>query len=197
MTPTQWLDCLAAGSSFVTNGPLLELSVDERSLGSQIELTEPRDVTVRARGVGRVDFQQLELVQNGDVVLTAASRAEAGHFIAEMELSLAIDRPCWLALRTPPRPARTESQPPSFPVNEYGGKIFAHTSPIYVRLGGKDVFDRSVAFGLLDEMKSELQKIETQAVFASDTQRRSVYRVYQEAMARLTDRLKDKDSGAP
>ncbi len=30
ITPTEWLDRLAAGKSYITNGPLLEFTVDDR-----------------------------------------------------------------------------------------------------------------------------------------------------------------------
>ena len=64
------------------------------------------------------------------------------HFVAELKLSLPIDAPAWLAVRTPPPPVegRAELQEP-VAENEFGGKLFSHTSPIYVTLAGQGVFD--------------------------------------------------------
>ncbi len=56
LTPREWLDRLAAGRSTITNGPLLEFAVDDRELGSVLDLAGPREVAVRGRAVGRNDF---------------------------------------------------------------------------------------------------------------------------------------------
>jgi hypothetical protein len=190
ITPTEWLDLLAAGRSTITNGPLLEFTVDGRPLGSVLELNAPDKVAVRGRAVGRSDFKRIELVRGGQVVGTSASRPEGSHFVAEIELPLAIDAPAWLALRTPPPPVADDPQLQE-PVarNEFGGQIFSHTSPIYVHMGGQGVFDAKAAAGLVDEMKSAVRKIESQAVFDEPAQRKRVLQVYEEAIGVLEKRL--------
>lgn len=144
VTPRGWLDLLAEGKTYITNGPLLEFTVDGRPLGSTLELNEPAEVAIRAQALGRIDFQRIELVKNGDVVAHAKSRPDGKHFAAELNERLRIDGPCWLTLRTPPPPVASDPtlQAP-VPENEYGGALFAHTSPIYVRFGGRGVFDRA------------------------------------------------------
>lgn len=190
ITPTEWLDRLAAGKSYITNGPLLEFTVAGRPLGSVVELSKPGEIAIHGRAAGRADFKRIELVQNGRVVKTVASRADGGHFTAQMDLQLPIEGPSWLALRTPPPPVKddAELQEP-VALNEFGGQIFAHTSPIYLRMAGQDVFDPLVAESLLAEMKADVEKIEAQAVFDDKTQRRQVLRVYEEAITVLERRL--------
>jgi hypothetical protein len=80
--------------------------------------------------------------------------------------------------------------------NEFGYPVFSHTSPIYVPLGGREVFDSATAQGLLDEMKSDLHEIEEHAKFADDGERRSVMEVYEKAMERLSKRLAEHKSQA-
>src|SRR5690606_30194964 len=123
----QWLELLAQGKTYITNGPLLEFTVDEQPIGSTLELSDSREVTIRGKAVGRIDFQRIELIRNGEVVLQAASRAQGGHFVAELNRRLPISGPCWLALRTPPPPVEKdpELQAPVLS-NEYGGALFAH-----------------------------------------------------------------------
>lgn len=190
ITPTEWLERLAAGKSYITNGPLLEFTVDGRALGSVLDLAKPREVTIRGRAVGRTDFKRIELVRGGRVVRTVASRPEGDHFVAAMDLPLAIDAPTWLALRTPPPPVRDDPQLQE-PVasNEFGGRLFSHTSPIYVHLDGKGVFDAETAAGLVDEMKSCIEKITAQAVFAEKGERQKVLQVYEEAIGVLEKRI--------
>jgi hypothetical protein len=188
-TPGRWLDQLAAGKSYVTNGPLVEFTVDDSPLGSVLELDAPRAVAVSGRVIGRTDFKRIELVQNGRVVRSADSHHEGNHFVAEMKLSLPLEGPSWLALRTPERPQPTDEAANTFPQNELGGRIFAHTSPIYVRVANSDVFDPKTAAGLINEMKSDVKRIAAQAVFENDAQRQQVFQVYEEAIAKLTARL--------
>jgi hypothetical protein len=190
ITPTGWLDLLAEGKSYITNGPLLEFSVDDRPLGSVIDMDQPRKVVVRGRAIGRADFKRLELVQNGRVVQAANSRAEGGHYAATMEASLTIDAPSWLALRTPPPPVKDDSElREPVETNAFGHPIFSHTSPIYVDVSGQGVFDADTAAGLLEEMKSDIKTIDDQAKFANDAERRQVLQVYEQAIDKLGKRL--------
>ncbi len=189
-TPKEWLDRLAAGKSYISNGPLLEFTVEGRQLGDVIELKEPKTLTVRGRAVGRADFKRIELMQNGAVVAKSEARRRDGHFEAALDATLAIDRPSWMALRTVPPPVADEPELRE-PVgtNEFGGELFAHTSPIYVRLAGREVFDAEVARGLRDEMKAAIEKIKSQAVFDNDEQRHRVLHIYEDAIESLDQRL--------
>jgi hypothetical protein len=190
LTPTEWLDRLAAGKSYITNGPLLELTVDEQSLGSVINLAKPAEVAIRGRCTGRLDFKRIELVQNGRVVRSVASRKEGQHFVAQLDVRLPIDAPAWLALRTPAPPVKDDAElQEAVAQNELGGPLFAHSSPIYVNLVGSGVFDAATAQGLVAQMNSDLAKIRAQAVFDDDPQRQRVSRVYQEAIDVLRKRL--------
>lgn len=190
ITPTEWLDLLAAGKSYITNGPLLSFAVNDLSLGDVVKLDERGEVRVHGSAIGRVDFKRIELVQNGRVVDTAPSTPERGHFVAEIDTRLKIDEPAWLTLRTPPPPVERDPllQEP-VEKNEFGYPLFSHTSPIYVRLEGHDVFDRATAQGLLDEMKSDLHQIAEHAKFADEAERRQVICVYEQAMQKLSERL--------
>jgi len=190
ITPTEWLDRLAAGQSYITNGPLLDFTVDGRPLSSVLDLAQPREVKVRGRAIGRHDFRRVELIHNGQIVHAVASRAEGGHFVAELNMSVMIDAPAWLALRTPPRPvAGDPALQEAVSTNELGGGLFSHTSPIYVHFAGRGVFDRSTAQSLIDEMQANVQAIIKQAVFETDEQRHGVLAVYEEAIKVLTERL--------
>ncbi len=190
VTPTEWLDLLAAGGTYITNGPLLEFTVNEQPIGATLELDGPRTVAVQAKALGRTDFTRLELVRNGQIVAHAPSRAEGQHYVAELQLEVSIDAPSWLAARTPPPPVPDrQNTSRDFPQNEFGGKLFSHTSPIYVHLAGQGVFDATVARGLLAEMQADWSEIEKQAVFASDAERKQVQAVYDEAIAKLQSQL--------
>ena len=190
LTPTAWLDLLAAGKSYITNGPLLELTVDNQPLASVSKSTNRERVRIRAKAIGRTDFKRLEIVQNGRVAHYSESRAQGGHFAANIIWSCVVDGPCWFALRTLPPPVENDPELHE-PVlkNEFGHELFAHTSPIYIRFAGRDVFDPPTAQGLVDEMREDMKKIEAQAKFDNETQRRQVLEIYERAIRKLTERL--------
>jgi hypothetical protein len=192
LSSEEWLAQLAAGRSFITNGPFLELTVDDARPGDTHDLAAPGAVRVRARAVGRLDFQRIELIQNGRVIRTAASQASGGHFAAALDLALPIDQPCWIAVRTPPPSSDRDPmfQTPT-PKNEYGRELFSHTSAVYLTLNGKSVLLPEAVEDLLQETKQNKAFIEGKAFFASDTERRQVLGVYDEAIGWLAKRLAD------
>jgi hypothetical protein len=191
ITPTEWLDRLAAGQTYITNGPLLEWTVDGRPAGSIVDLSGPARLAVRGRAIGRLDFKRIEVVRNGRVVRTAGSQREGDHFIASIdEASLEIDGPSWLALRTPPPPVKDDPQlQEPVALNEFGGAIFSHTSPIYVHMSGQARFDAPTAEQLVAQMNSDWEKIQSQAVFDDPAERKRVAAVYDEAIETLDRQL--------
>lgn len=126
---TAWYRGLAAGRSFFTTGPLLELAVDDKKPGDTIERTgkEPAVVRVLAKARSEVTpITELELVVNGQVrrrLAAAPALGSAGVF--EIEESIKLGESSWIA-------ARTYSRAPSG-----GPDAEAHTNPIYVYLDGK------------------------------------------------------------
>lgn len=192
-TSEEWLDQLAAGRSYITNGPLLEFHVAGKGIGEDVSLKEPGKVRVTGRAVGRVDFRQIELVQSGKVIAGAASQPDRGHYVAELGPVLTdvdITEPCWLALRTPPPSIPNDPEhADKTPLNEYGRELFAHTSTTFVDVGGKRIFRADVATELLAEMERNRAFIDETGVFADDAERRLVLSVYDEGIALMRERI--------
>lgn len=187
--PRDWLESLEQGRTYITNGPLLEFSVNDLGPGETLSLQSPSTVRVNARAVGRVDFRTLELLRNGEIVQAVPSRPEEGHFAADFSVDLNLSEPCWLAVRTPPPPLKNDPAA-GFPMSELGGPIFSHTSAVYVRLNGSSVFLRSTAEGLLEDLKIAMSTIEKSGVFADEQERVHLLQVYFRAIAMLENRLK-------
>jgi hypothetical protein len=187
-SPGDWLRALEAGRTYITNGPLLEFDVDKKGIGETLTLDQPGRVRVTGRAIGRVDFRRLELVRNGEIIGSADSRSSGGHFEASLETVVAIDAPCWLALRIPPPPTKEEPAAETSRT-ELGGPLFAHTSPVYVEVGGRKVFQADVARGLLDEMRKAQESITANGVFADAHERDHVLSVYALAISALEKKL--------
>ncbi len=191
LTVAKWLDGLKAGRSYITNGPQLEFSVDGRAIGDTLRLERGGVLEVVGRAAGRHDFKTLELIHNGVVIERAESRAVDQHFEAAIRTRVEVKTPSWLALRTPPPPT-TRPQPGQPRVtgrNEFGRALYSHSSPIYIEVGGRRIFRRDVALGMLEEMREHIDVIQRQGVFLGAADRDDVLSVYHEAIAKLRDRL--------
>lgn len=193
VTAEEWLKYLADSRSYITNGPLLEFQADGQPIGGEVKLTQPKTISIRASAKGRVNFEKLELVQNGQVIHTVSAQPEAGHFVAEMEKNIPIEGPAWLAVRTPPPsvPDIPELKQKT-PLNEYGREIFSHTSPIFVTLKDRRPFRQSEGESLLQEMRDNRKFISAKGLFANEEEKNQVLEVYDEGIHELEKRLKNR-----
>lgn len=190
LTPREWLKKLAAGQSYITNGPFLDLQVSGRGVGDTIKLSKVGDLEINARAIGRINFERIELIHNGHVVKTQPSHPEGGHFVAEMRTSLPMNASGWIALRLPPAPVKDDPELTApVPLNELGQSLFAHTSPIYVEVAGKRIFDANVVRALIVEMERSVEQINKQAQFADQEERARVLGVYAEGIDQLRKQL--------
>ena len=131
----------------------------------------------------------MELIRNGEVVSKVESRRNGGHHTASLELGVKVDAPGWYALRIPPAGAKPAAD---LPRSEMGGPLFAHTSPVYVEMGGRKVFDPAVARGLLEEMAQAREKIVKNGVFGTDHERDHVLSIYELSIKALEKRLEKR-----
>jgi hypothetical protein len=176
-----WLQGLRDGKSFITNGPLLEFSINGLGIGETLNLDQPETIRVTARGIGRSDFSALELIFNGNVVYTASNRPVEGHFEAEIDRELNVSEPGWFALRIPWEAPTNQ--------NLFDRDLFAHTSPIYIQIAGKQIFKPEVAQGLIDEMMQSIDVLSEKVKFQNTQRRTDVLRVYQQAIEALKRKI--------
>jgi Tol biopolymer transport system component len=146
----RWLEALRAGRSFATNGPLLELEVEGRSLGAEVALPAGGgEVTARIRLRSIVPVDHLELVQNGEVVRTLP--LEGDRTAASASVRLPVARSGWILLR-----ARSDrAMEPVLDLFPY-----ATTSPIYLTVGGAPARSRADAeyfLAWLDRLRAAVE----------------------------------------
>lgn len=94
-----WLDAIRAGRTFVTNGPVVGLTVDGFGIGGDVALAKPGTVRVRARArfdPARDDVRVLEVVRDGKVVAAAAASAPGE---VTLEADVEVRGSAWLAAR--------------------------------------------------------------------------------------------------
>jgi hypothetical protein len=125
----EWLEGAAAGRSFVTTGPMLQLEVDGQRPGARItkQGAGPHELRIQLRAMSEVaPLTELQLIANGQVCNTKRFPAQGGRG-RWLELSQTIDvaESCWIAARGLSR------SPSGAPDAE------AHTNPVYVYVGRK------------------------------------------------------------
>jgi hypothetical protein len=144
-----WFAAFEAGRTFVTNGPLLGLTVNGVGMGR--ELRVPRgtrlDVLADAKLNPDVDaLDRLELVVLGDVTDTVAAD---GADTAEIRHEITADRSMWIAAR-----AYGSRQEPR-------NTTIAHSAPVYVIVDDEPTWKRDAVPEIVAELRGRLQRILT------------------------------------
>jgi len=125
LTYANWIDGLKAGRSFVTNGPMLELSVDRFQLGDTIKLAAAKELVVRGTALSQFPLAKIELLYNGEAIATAPLPKDQKS--GSIEKGVLLAKSGWIALRAT-GPGHPDSPLPA---------LYAHTNPIYVEVQGK------------------------------------------------------------
>ncbi|MGH7677286.1 MAG: CehA/McbA family metallohydrolase, partial [Gemmatimonadaceae bacterium] len=117
----RWLDAIKAGRTFVTNGPLLTFTVNDREAGSEIRLPFGTH-RVRARVTLRSNLpvDNLEIIGNGRVL------AKLRGSVRDTTLTFPVSANGWFL-------ARAYSTAPRLPILDL--YPFASTSPVYLTVG--------------------------------------------------------------
>ena len=155
-TYDSWIAGIHAGRTMVSNGPLLELTVNGQGPGATIQ-TEAGRVKVVATVISRIPFERVEIVQDGRVV---ADQASIRGREARLEREIELEEGGWIAARVTGG-AKTYA----------GFTAFAHTSPVYLRVPDT-TFRRAEAIGaFMDEIGRSTRAIRKGFKFESDAQR--------------------------
>ncbi|HLV01313.1 MAG TPA: CehA/McbA family metallohydrolase, partial [Acidobacteriota bacterium] len=148
-TYQNWIKNLKQGRTFVTNGPVLEFTVEGRRAGDTIALTGPENLQGQGTVSSQYPIQKVEFILNGSVV--DGIEVEGGSRTVTLDQSVSVQEGGWLAVRAygPPNPAQ-------------GGKpFFCHSGPIYLEVDGKGAAsaeDAQYFLGWIDRLWSEIEE---------------------------------------
>jgi hypothetical protein len=163
-------EAVRAGRTLATNGPWVELLVDGAAPGDPVAAGPGRrlPVTVRCQGLG---VERLELT-GPDGVLAAAGEAGGGAELA-IDTVVEVRDPLWLC---------AVARGPGHP-SVLGPVVFAHTSPVWVEVGGRPVHRPASARWLLDWLDRFEALAGEHGRFAGDGQRAELAAVVDRARA--------------
>jgi hypothetical protein len=134
LTHDAFLAALKAGRTFVTNAPLVQLSVEGRAPGDELRLSAPRTLRARVAVRSAVPLDHVEVIGNGTVVATVELGGDRTR--AESTVDLPADASGWYVLRA-------WADRPRLPVLDL--YPFASTSPVYVQVAGHPADSREDA----------------------------------------------------
>jgi hypothetical protein len=151
----RWYAAFRAGRTFVTNGPLLDFTINGVDMGQ--ELRVPRGTRLEVSAVAQLNpdidrLGRLELIVHGDVVSTAPGN---GSDRLEMRQTLTADHSMWVAVRAL---GERETEPQG-PVNTLAA--VAHSAPIYVIVDEKPFWKTAAIADLVKEQRQLLQDLLT------------------------------------
>jgi hypothetical protein len=169
---TAWLDGMRSGRAFVTNGPLVELSVNGSVPGETVKIAAGGgSVEVQAQVRSIVPLQKVTLYFNGqpveDIPLAADRRS------AEFRKTVSVARSGWYHVRAEGAPADR------FPLDTAYPQAF--TNPVWVIAGDQHVRDRAAADYALRWIDKLQQLAEAWPGWRSAREKTHVYAQFEEA----------------
>jgi hypothetical protein len=136
--PDTWFGAIKAGRTFVTTGPMLELTVNGQVPGSEIRAKPGDVVRIRATASGyNVAPRFVEVVEQGDVLKSA--RQSSGREPVSLEISVPVHHSTWIAARC----------------------AGALTSPVYIHVGNESFWKLKAVPELIQARLNQLHDIET------------------------------------
>jgi len=145
----RWVEGLKAGRTFVTNGPMLELTADGHAIGDVVRAVRGSTLRIRGRATSQFPLDRLELIHQGRVIATV--QAAGDRLSIDIEHDIPIARTGWVALRTTGPPPPEQSR----------GPMFAHTGAIYVEVEGEPAdanADATTFLAWIDRLASDQRR---------------------------------------
>src|SRR5262249_55600151 len=122
-----WIEAVRGGRVFVTNGPLLHLTVDGQDPGAVLDLPSGRKtVQVSAQAYSSNVIERLEIIANGEVV--AEGKATGCPSSALIETKVEMPKGGWMLARC----YGDRDEPDAL-----CWRNEAHTAPVYIQVDGR------------------------------------------------------------
>jgi hypothetical protein len=163
-----WRASLRAGHTFVSSGPIIDFQVNDKIPGDGLDVAPGSRLTISATALGhrtQVPLEKLEIVAHGKVVraVTAADSGQTADRLA-IEMELPVERGAWIAARAWAGPQQA-----------------AHTTPVYVTVGGSGFHNPETALRYLSLNERYLADLEREIAEPSPHMNHNAWR-YREGL---------------
>ncbi|MBA7551091.1 hypothetical protein ES705_43626 [subsurface metagenome] len=162
-----WIEGLKSGRGFVTNGPMLNLTVDEHLSGASINYSGEKTIRVKVKAEPLLPFGRVEIMANGKLIAweyLADYRKKKDLYTAELETEITLNESTWIAGRV-----TSLDTPQMLPRNL---TVFAHSNPVYMLKDQQPVHVSASVEYLLDYLKSSRNWIENYSSFKDKAEKR-------------------------
>jgi hypothetical protein len=151
----KWYESFRAGHVYVTNGPLVEFTINGQQMGSEIRVKRGAKLDVRASAQLNPDvdkLDRLELVVLGDVAQVEMARGDE----VSLKEPLVAERSMWVAARA--YGARAEPR----------NTVIGHTAPIYVVVDDEPTWKPEAVPMIVEEARAQLRKLLVEQIDATN-----------------------------
>jgi len=170
LTYKRWIEAVRRGATFITNGPLLSLTLGSASPGQA--------VSVRAEARSIVPYDRLELIRNGEIIADAGPTGDLQTARVEIEVTTG----GWIAAR-----CRGSHLLPQRPAPQ---RVFAHTSPVFFNVAeDKPRAEPTAARRFIGHLDKMLEWVANEARCPTEKHRADLANVFTAARHELQRRL--------
>ena len=170
-----WIDGMKSGNTFITNGPAIDLNVNDQPMGATVELPSGGSLDIESTFTSFYPIHCAEIAMNGRII--HRENYPEGKREGAIRHRVNIDRDGWVAARL------WGNQRDSFDQS-----IYAHSSPVYFACGRPPAERNESAQYFLNGIEDALKWIDTYGRYNTDQQREEVkdlFRQGREAYASL------------
>jgi hypothetical protein len=178
-----WIEGIRTGRTFATSGPMLTMTVSGRGPGATLDLAAPARVAVEVAVESRLPVDTIEIVMNGAVA--AQARPSGGSRRHQWTVDVDVATGGWLAARAYSDLRLTYQRFGHFnpPLRH-----FAHTSPVYITVGGRGRVSQQALEELAGQVEQLIEWTRATARVADDAQREEMLALFREARRIYRDR---------
>ncbi len=180
LTHERWRNAIKAGRTFTSTGPLMDFTVEGLPSGGSLTLSDGGTVEIAAAARSALPFTRLEVVANGRII--ADTGTDASGRSASLHVRHEINESCWLA-------ARCYGEIDLW--HNWVNKVAAHTSPVYVTVGGREVFSPSDAAYVLTLIEGGITYLNEIASYRDEAKRARHIRIFESGKEAVHRKLHD------
>lgn len=163
-----WIAAYKQGRTFATNGPMLFLKINGQDPGSELNLPAGRH---------RV---KIDLVTQSHLPVTSTELVVNGKAISPVPKTLTLTESSWIA-------ARTKGAWNRMVLND--GALQAHTSPVYVRIGGQAIANQADIRFWLEWIDKLIARTAERGRFSSEQRKQEVLGLFRKGRGVVAARL--------
>ena len=187
-----WVRALQQGKTFVSNGPLLYFRVQGRLPGSEIALDEPGPVELELEIHSQVPMEKVEILFNSEILQEIP--LQDGTTLTHRG-TIRVPSSGWMAARV---------WGPEHPLVVNNPELFAHTTPVYLTVGGRPYADPEALEYFLEEFQGMRRTSLAGGSFESLHQQREVLgqlaeaeKIYRQRLEESRNSRADADNSGP